>query len=175
MFSGMAFTGGGRMGLHQRNKRQLRFGLAELVALLLVLLALAPALLYWRASLEPAWRQTVGTVVASSIDPVEYSRDPRSRQVELTYEYTAHGQSFTGNWQGFWPQVHSPNALPHSQMDRLKPGHTLKVYFDPVQPSENLLHYTGSIRPATYGRITMGALVLVLAYFVAVYPRWRHG
>ncbi len=94
--------------------------------------------------------------------------------MELTYAYSAYGQAFTGNWKGFWPQVHSPNALPHSELGRLQTGESLKVYYDPVRPSESILHHTGSIRPATYGRVTIVALLLVLAYLGGVYPRWKH-
>ena len=162
------------MGLQQRHRKGLRLGLAETVALGLVALALTPALLYFRASLEPSWHETTGRVVASNIDPVEYSRDPGSRQVELTYEYRAHGQTFTGTWRGFWPQAHSPNALPEAEVHKLQPGYSLTIHYDPVQPSQSLLHYTGSVRPVTYGRITIAALALVLVYLGVVYPRWKH-
>ena len=158
----------------QRRKKHLKVGAPEAVAGLLFALVLLPAVLWWGANLQPAWSRVAGYVVACDLTHHAYSQDKWPDEVQLTYAYTVNGHPYTGRYQGAWPQAHSPNAMPKQELRKLQErDFPVLIFYDPTDPAHSMLHYTSSLQPVTYQRLTIAALVLALAYFIKVYPAWR--
>lgn len=162
------------MALHPRKKRRLQAGIPESIAVL-VLIAMAATSALWVGSIfQPQWQAVQAKIATCELDRLAYSRDNIPDQVHLTYEYTVAGQTYHGRWDGFWPQAQSPNALPRQNLGRLlDKDFPLKVFYDPVHPAVNMLHYVQDIRPITYRRMFLAAIVLTVVYFIKVYPSWK--
>jgi hypothetical protein len=102
------------------------------------------------------------------------SPDGRPHRVRLGYTFTVHGESYAGQWDGEWPESHSPNALLEDQLDRLRePGFPLVVFYDPVDPAHNALHKTGNHAAVWWLRLSVALAALVLWYVFVVYPRLK--
>jgi hypothetical protein len=158
----------------QRRKKRLRIRAPELIALLIVGLALIATALWLQGNFKPNWQDSVAIVTYGDVYKRAYSPDPTPDQVHLTYQYSAQGKTYTDFWEGYWPKAHSPNALPTERLRELcQSGHLLAIVFDPTDPTRNILHYTGNDYTKTYERIGLAAILLALAYMLKVYPTWK--
>jgi len=162
------------MGLHPRKKSHISFGPPETLALVAVIVVGATAALWLHALYEPSWQSTPATQYACELSRLAYSRDNIPDQVHLRYEYTVEKKAYEGCWDGFWPQAQSPNALARENLSQLQEGRfPLKVFYDPQNPAVNRIHYAQSLRPTTYLRLFIIALVLTASYLLKIYPAWK--
>lgn len=160
------------MGLEKR--RHVRYGVPDATALGLIILAILSAVMWARSNLRPAWEQVSGTVVSCDLVKREYGNSSEPEQVRLSYRYEVQGRSYTGSWDGFWPQANSPNALPRSELARLRSnGYPLTVAYDPDNPAMNSLHRGANTKKQFYPWITAGLLGIAAVYFLRIYPRWK--
>lgn len=160
------------MGLGKR--RHIRYGIPDAVALGLIVLVVLCAVVWAQSNLEPAWDQAPGSVVACELIKREYGGAAEPEQVRLTYEYHVQGHAYTGNWEGFWPQAHSPNALPRSELAQLRTaGFPLTVAFNPADPAMNVLHRDAKTKPQFYPWLTLGLLGITVVYLLRIYPLWK--
>ncbi len=161
------------MALRQRKRFQ-KPGLAEYIAAGLGVLVAVLAVLWWRAGGQPDWWETSGRVVHFEVRPIHYNAPDYQPKVSLTYEYSARGESFTGEWSGFWPSVESPNALPEHRLDELgQEDFDLTVFYDPDNPKQSRLHYARGDRGRLYGGLFVVGLVVTAYYYLRVYPAWK--
>ena len=162
------------MGFHQRKPKWNALGLPEWTAFGVLLLALTPVLLWWGTMLRPDWQVIPGQVLYCSLKELAYDRDPLPDEVALTYQYHVLGKMYIGHWQGFWPQRQSPNALPKSELKKLcQHRYPLQVFYDPAEPSRSTLHFSGSVQPITYRRLSLVAIAGTLFFLFRVYPSWK--
>lgn len=160
------------MGLGKR--RHIRYGAPDAVAAGLIALLMLCAVLWTRSNLRPAWEQASGNVVSCELVKREYGNLAEPEQVRLAYQYYVQGRSYSGSWEGFWPQANSPNALPRSELGRLRArGYPLTVAFDPGNPTANSLHRAADVKRQFYPWITVGLLGVAVVYFLRIYPRWK--
>lgn len=157
-----------------RRSRKQKPGLPELVLLLLVGLT-AYCAFNWEKTLgEPGWEKTNGWVTSCEIKKTHYNAQPSDDKVAITYNYDAHAGTYPGSWEGYWPRIHSPNALPEGNIEVLKqPNYPLIVMFDPHDPSKSRLHNPDSDRQITWVILTFGAGVALAFYLIRIYPAWR--
>lgn len=161
------------MSLHQRRQRlKLRF--PEIVAALVVLISVLPAVLWAYEGQQSPWQPGVGYVTGVRFIRNSTNTDHLPDRAEVSYQYAVRGSSYTGRWDGAWPQAHSPDALPRTALQReLRAGHLLTVYYDPGQPARNTLHARGPGRIHVYEALTVLGVVTALAFLLRGYPRLR--
>lgn len=158
----------------ERKRRHYRLGAPDMLAVLLLGTAVLCAALWARSDALPPWERALGAVVECQLVKRAHSVSPDPDQVRLSYEYTVDGRTYRGAWNGFWPQAYSPNALPVSQLDRLRQkGYPLTVFYDPLNPAVNALHRVEDLRPYYYRWFLFGGLAAILLYFCGLYPRWK--
>jgi len=161
------------MALQQRKRRQ-KAGLPEFVAVILVCAAALPALAWWHSSARPAYRRVRGRILECEIRLTHYNATKDLNKVKLAYEYTLGGNTYSGQWQGFWPAAESPNALPPEQIEALHDNSfPLVVLYKPGHPSQSILHYADHGVPRLYAGLALGALLLAVLYFALFYPAWK--
>lgn len=158
-----------------KHRKKLRGpGLPELTA---VLLGLAVAACFWMLGKEankPGWARAPGRVEHCDIRRTHYNAEPSDNKVQLVYSYVVGAARFQGSWQGFWPRVHSPNALPEGNVEVLKtPNYPLVVLYDPLRPSRSDLHIPDARKVVPYTLLTFAALMVLLFYLMQIYPRWK--
>ncbi|NIA15765.1 MAG: DUF3592 domain-containing protein [Nitrospiraceae bacterium] len=161
------------MALHQRRRLQ-RPGLPEFVVMLLVGLAVVPAMLWCQRNTRPEYKKTEGRVKNCEIRLTHYNADNMLSKVKLTYTYSAGPATMTGVWEGYWPSAESPNALPQNKLDLLRTeNYPLVVLYDPADPSKSRLHYPGAVPHTMYGVVALTAALGVVLYLATGYPMWK--
>ena len=161
------------MGLRQQKVRP-KPGPPELLTVALVVLAVAAMLAGPLLMPGVDWQQASGT--ASDVYRYQHPTNPdgRPHRVRLNYTFKVNGIAYAGQWDGDWPETHSPNALPDGQLDRLaEAGYLLVVFYDPADPAHNALHKTGSGAGVWWLRLSVALAALVLWYVFVVYPRLK--
>ena len=161
------------MPLHQRRRLQ-RPGLPELVALLLVALAVVPAGLWWQRNTRPDYSKTAGRVKECEIRLTHYNATNLLKKVRMTYTYGVGAGTLTGTWEGYWPSADSPNALPQNKLDDLRTkDYPLVVLYDPADPRKSRLHYPNTGPHTMYGVVALAAALGAVVYLAAGYPMWK--
>lgn len=163
------------MSLH-RHKKHLRLGPAEYI-LILALAGLAAFMVSGSLTVPGAdWEQVEGKVLTMRRVQNASSALGTPYRINVTYQFTVEGKTFTSVWEGEWPSSHSPNALPESDWDRLlQPGFPLVVLYDPEYPDRNSIHATQNHYPVWWMRFSLIISVLVLWCAFSIYPRWKTG
>lgn len=142
--------------------------------MLLLLLVAMMGDLWRRAALEPEWIETAGKITDARVEYVHYNAEPDAKKSHVDYEYYVGTATFHGTWEGLWPRVHSPNAVPDGRVeDWLKPGRDLVVFFDPANIHRSRLHDAGRDRAVLYMLLTFGSILLLVVYCVKFYPLWK--
>lgn len=161
------------MSLHTHKVRS-QPGLAEFATVAIVAIAVLFMLAGPVARPGTDWQRAEGRVksVYTSAHPTH--PDGKPRRVQLVYQYDADGLTYTGEWDGEWPEAHSPNALLAGDLDRLRErDYPLKVLYDPVDPSVSNIHGTGNRLPAWWLRLSLGLAMLAMWHTFVVYPSWK--
>jgi hypothetical protein len=161
------------MPLYQR-RRRLKIRFPEFLAALVLLLTAIPAGLWAYESQQADWQPVTGYVQTINFTRNSNNVDRLPDLTDVTYFYTVGGASFTGHWNGAWPQAHSPDALPRAELERqLSAGRLLTVFFDPRSPQLSTLHVRGPGRIHVYQVLTGITIVCAIAFLLSVYPRLR--
>ena len=161
------------MGLQQR-KRRLKPGPAEITLILLFLALMAFIFSGTLAVPQGDWREVAGEVVL--VEQIQKATAVANTPFRLRVHYTFinNGEIHDGQWEGEWPESHSPNALPRDRWaDLRRPGYPLTVYVDPEHPDRNSLHLAGNRYPVWWFRVSVGLCLLLFWFIFAVYPRWK--
>ena len=163
-----------QVSFHQRKKRRLRIGLPELVAMALIALTAALATRWWRTAGQPGWVKVPGRTVSCEIRRTHFNAEPSRDKVALGYEYEVAGRTFSGSWMGYWPKVHSPNALPDGQIEKLRTkAYPLVVHYNPQNPSQSRLHNPDPDALMLYTLLAFGSGIALIVYGVRLYPAWK--
>lgn len=161
------------MGLPRR-RRDLRFGMPEAAAVLLLAPTLVFAFLWWDTAEGPAWAETPGQVVSGRVVSTHYNAQPYEDKVTLTYVYSVSGMKFTGQWEGIWPHGTGPNELPEDQLSLLeRPGYPLRIFYDPADPRTSRLHIAPAGIGLLYATLALVGGVLTAYYTLRIYPAWK--
>jgi hypothetical protein len=161
------------MPLYQR-RRRLKIRFPEFLAALVLLFTAVPAGLWAYESHQADWQRATGYVQQVDFTRNSINVDRLPDLTDVRYLYTVGGASFTGHWNGAWPQAHSPDALPRTELERqLSAGRLLTVYFDPRHPEQSTLHVQGPGRIYVYQVLTGIAIVSALVFLLRAYPRLR--
>lgn len=161
------------MSLH-RKKSFLRPGLPELSGAALLVGTLFCCVLWLVSAARPEWIETGGTVLYCEIRPTHYNAQDYRPKVDVTYEYLVGSVRFEGRWDGFWPELDSPNALLPEQLDLLKEeGHPLVILYNPDDPTESSPHYPFPNDRMIYASLIAAGVLATGLYFIFVYPAWR--
>lgn len=160
-----------------RRRRTLgRVGGPEVLGLLLLALAAAVVVVWFRVSFFSSWRETTGHVAQGEVVPPYNRMDPREPEVKLAYTYEVDGKQYAGNYDGFWPEGGGPNALLDERVEALtQPGHALRVHYDAEHPERSRLLHPGHAAEATYLVVAAALLFLAGSYWMLAYPRLRRG
>ena len=151
-----------------------RAGLPEFVAAALMGLVVVSALCWWKERSRPLWSEAEGRVVACEIRQTHFNAPATRQKVAVTYEYAVGGIRFVRQWEGYWPKVHSPNALPDGRIEALRhKGYPLVVLFDPSNPGSSQLHNPNPERSLWLQGLALGTVLASLVYFVKLYPAWK--
>jgi len=157
---------------HHKTRR--KPGLPDLVGLALLGLVCIPAILWWRAGIQPDWVRTGGRILECNLVRTHYNAEDSPTKVSVQYEYTTLSGTYAGSWSGFWPNVHSPNQLAYDRVEELqRPGFPLVVLYDPANPSQSRLHNVNDTQGIFYGLIFALVLAGAFFYFVRIYPGWK--
>jgi len=162
------------MSLHQRRRLRLP-GLAEVVALVLTVLTVVPAVLWFRSAQVGEWEITNGVVVSARVHHTHYNAEGTRLKVDCEYEYVVGQASYRGSWSGFWPDARSPNALARDDLSVLRTGYPISVYYREDNPRQSDPHMPGGGRPVVYAWLFAIACGITGYYFFRVYPRIRLG
>ena len=161
------------MGFHQRRHRG-RIGVPDVVAFLLVGVLVVLGSCWWRAVQGPVWAEALGRTATCEIRPTHFNAEPCGNKVMLTYEYEVGGVTFGGEWTGYWPRGHSPNALPDGHVEVLRTkDYPLTVLYDPEDPSRSRLHDAASGEQLLFTILTFASGICLTVYCVRVYPVWK--
>ena len=157
--------------LHSRYRKA---GLPEVLLVCAMILAVAPLTLVWFSLNQPEWPGTGGWVLSGEIVTTHYNAPDYKQKATVHYEYLIGGASYKGEFVGFWPDVGSPNALPVTELDRLKQkGYPLTVFYNPSDPSQSRLHTRGHDDQLILFLIAGFCVGLAALYAFVVYPAWR--
>lgn len=111
------------------------------------------------------WPSEPGTVISSELI-TSGGRKSRWYHAQVTYTFVVNGQSYTGDKVVFGDPRSSSMAKQQRAVDRYTPGAHVEVFYNPQQPQEAVLERkTGG---GSVSRVVMGALLLIMAVFVAV-------
>ena len=157
------------MSLYHRARAR-RPGRPEVLAVVLLVLPAVVGLLWFTQSPYGGWQTAAGTILDCTTRLTHYNAEDNQPKVDATYEYTAGGMQYRGQWSGFWPEADSPNALPAGKLGDLRPGRSVVVFYNPASPQESDLHYTRDDRRLLYALLFPITLFLAAAYAVNVYP-----
>lgn len=161
------------MALHTR-KKMTRPGLPEIVALILIVLALICTTAWWRDVNEPEWGESEGRILTCNIHETHYNAQDYRPKVTMEYEYSVGSQEYTGSFTGFWPAVGNANALPTDRFNELTDkSFGLLVFYEPGNPANSKLDVVGANNEFWLGGAALASLVLAVLYYVKVYPAWR--
>lgn len=151
-----------------------KIGWPEFGLLCAVVLAIAPATMWWRQYYVPEWRRTGGQITACETSRVHYNAQDYRAKAIVSYRYTVGVAQYTGRFEGFWPEVGGPNALPPSAVDQLKDGNReIVVFYDPANPSRSRLHPEDATTSPFWPVLTAAGLLMAGAYTLIAYPAWR--
>lgn len=161
------------MGFRRRKTRE-RPGLPEFVAVCLLALALVSVLAWRQGDAGGGWPEAPGHVMSATIRPTHYNAPDYRPKVSVTYEYTVNGVAHRGYWEGYWPEMNSPNALlPEERRLLEESGFPLVVMYDPDEPARSRLHDPPGERRILLGVASVVAFLAAAVYFVRIYPAWK--
>ncbi len=161
------------MALYHRKRFQAP-GLPEFIVLMLIVCVVVSATCWWCETRKPELERTVGTVIACDITKAHYNAQPYQKKVSIKYEYSVGAGDFTGDWTGFWPSMHSPNALSPDNLEVLRQSdYPLVVLYDPGNPSDSRLHNPKPERAFHLTMLTFSLGAVFVVYCVWIYPRWK--
>lgn len=154
--------------------RQYRFGLPEFTGAMLVISLIALGIGSLLTNTAPVWIETSGRIVSCTITNTHYNAVDTQPKVTLTYAYEVGDNNYSQRWEGFWPDIYSPNALAPSAIESLKdPEHPLLVLYNPENSAESSIHGVPNRRHIAYTWATGISALLTFFYFVRVYPHWK--
>jgi len=157
--------------LHSRHRKA---GLPEFLLVCALVLAVVPLTIVWIDFNQPEWPGTGGWVMSGDIVTTHYNAPDYKEKVTVHYEYLVGGGSYKGEFVGLWPEVGSPNALPVTELDRLKnKGYPLVVFYNPAKPSQSRLHTRSQGDPILLVLIAGICVVTAGLYAFVFYPAWR--
>jgi len=149
-------------------------GLPESVVVILLAVVAFLAASWWRTTGKPGWPPAPGWAVSCTIKQTHFNAEFSKSKVTVAYEYSVGGVVFAGNWEGYWPTVHSPNALTEDQLEVLRtPKYPLVVHYNPQHPSRSRLHNPDADEMVMFALLTFGAGVGLLFYCARLYPAWK--
>lgn len=170
---GMFTATGGCMGL-QQHRHYRRPGLPEFLALILVLAALFAVIEWWLSATTAQYRETQGHVLRCTQHATHYNATDLFPKVTIEYEYDVGLKTYMGSWEGSWPSIDSPNALPPDKVaETLTAGHSLVVLYDPDNPSQSLIHHPSAGSSRLYSIVAAFAGGIALVYLIFIYPNWK--
>lgn len=159
---------------HARTAPRRRTGWPEVGLLAVLGLAIVLATSWWSQHYRAAWPSVGGVVVSASLAPKHYNAEDYRTHVVVDYEFTVGMARFTGRFDGHWPAVGGPNALPPEELEsRLKAGTPVQVYYHPSDPARSVLH-PERVKASPYLFLAMlVAIGMATLYTFVVYPRLR--
>lgn len=117
------------------------------------------------ASASRAWSSAQGTITSSQL-MTGGQRNSRWYKPQITYTYTANGQTYTGEKVFFGDARSSSMAKEQKMVDRYKQGAQVEVFYNPQQPQEAVLERRTGGTNMVY--LILGSVVFLLGVFVAV-------
>ncbi len=180
------------MPLHKRRKFQ-RPGMPEFVVLVLMLVTVAAAMMWWHTYTSRGWSQTGGRVVSAKLMPTHYNAQDALGKVEVKYSYSVDGTEFERSWVGTWPKVIDLSQLPPEVVDALEnmndadniklkntlielprtTGTPVTVHYDPEDPYESVILDAGIDDHLIYGILFVLTICASVLYCTRIYPAWR--
>lgn len=161
------------MALHQHKVRA-KVGPPEVATLAVVAVVVVVMVSGPLAVPGRDWEQTRGKVRNFYTYQNASTPDGRPYRVQVSYHYTVNGLVREGEWDGEWPEAHSPNALLAEEVERLRePGFPLVVFYDPDSPDHSELHQEDNRAAVWWLRVAIILGALTLWYVFVVYPRLK--
>ena len=158
----------------RRKRHRRKPGFAEVLFVLALVIALFPVSYWWAHLNQPNWNRAPGSIVSGVILNTHYNAERYDPKVSAQYQYLVGTVTYQGSYEGFWPEVGSPNALPPDRLEEVsKPGHPLVVSYDPGNPGRSVLHPILQESQLTYFLLTVAGLLVGGGYCLVVYPAWR--
>jgi len=159
---------------YRATRRHKRMGWPEVWLVISIALAVAPATVWWRTQYQPEWRTTAGEITSSTFTRVHYNAQDYRVKVQASYTYTAGLVNYAGSFDGFWPEVGSPNAHAPEDVERLvAPRAPVAVYYNPAYPARSTLYRQPSGASPLWPVLTAAGLCVAGAYTLIVYRAWR--
>lgn len=157
---------------HHRHIR--KPGLPELA----VVIGLTSAAVFgglWYGSLGAEnWRRTTGWIARVHIRNIHYNATEDAARIRLTYRYEVGGIPYVQEWDGLWPIVDSPNALPPDRIRELEVAdYPLVILYDPANPSRSALHQVSQGDRKLYQNLAVASFLFTFLYLGTIYPRWK--
>lgn len=161
------------MTLRKRRHRR-KPGVAEVLFILALFAAVTPISFWWMRLNRPIWNNAPGSIVSGTVLSTHYNAERYDPKVRAQYQYLVGTVTFRGTFEGFWPDVGSPNALPPERLQEITaPGHPLVVAYDPENPRRSVLHPIVEESQLKYFLLTVAGLMLAGGYCLVIYPAWR--
>ena len=160
------------MGLHQARHNK-KFGLPELIAILLAGFVVLAATWWWESNTIPSHREADGILTRAETHLEHYNAADLRLKTSVDYEYHAEGRMFTGHWEGFWPEVGDPNALTEDRFSEIVKGMHVVVQYDLFDPSRSTIHPLAEGLPSLPAVLALTACIAALAYCLFGYPALR--
>lgn len=160
------------MALRQ-SKHKSKFGLPEIVAILLAVLVIFAATWWWESNTIPTHREADGILTQAETHLEHYNAADMRLKTSVDYEYHAEGRMFTGHWEGFWPEVGDPNALPEERFKEIVKGMHVVVQYDVFDPSRSTIHPLADGLPDLPAALALVTCFAAMAYCLIGYPALR--
>ena len=160
------------MGLRQTRHKK-RFGLPELIAIVLAVGVVLTATWWWEANSFPTHREADGILTRAETHLEHYNAADLRLKTSVDYEYHAEGRAFTGHWEGFWPEVGDPNARPEDRFAEIVKGLHVVVQYDLFDPSRSTIHPLANGLPSLPSFVVTLMCILALTYCLIGYPALR--
>ncbi len=159
---------------HRARRRHRKLGWPEVWLVSLVVIAFAPAMAWWNEQHQPDWVKTSGNVTAAEFQRMHYNAQNYLTKVDVTYDYTVGMGKYSGEFNGYWPEVGGPNALAPSEIETLKePKREVVVFYNPANVERSTLHPNARKSSPLWIVLTVAGFCIAGAYTFFVYPAWR--
>ncbi|HRI88299.1 MAG TPA: DUF3592 domain-containing protein [Candidatus Hydrogenedentes bacterium] len=156
--------------MHRSRRSHRKFGWPEFWFLVLVASVIGSATIWWQQHLRPKWRETAGVI----LEWQGSSAGANAKKANVTYEYTVGLTKYTGKFDGFWPEMGTPNAIARDRIGEMpKPGAKIVVYYDPNDDSRSDIMPHGAKPSPLLLTLSIALACAVAGYTFVVYPAWR--
>ena len=159
---------------YRPSRKHRKIGWPEFWLVCLFAATVTPATIWWQQHYKPAWQKTGGVVRSWEISKMHYNALDYRTKAKVEYEYLVGVVKYVGQFEGFWPEVGTPNAVTPAELQAASQiGKELVVYYDPNHPERSQPFQEDTGPGLIWMILSAAGLACTIFYTFAVYPHLR--